>query len=303
MSRAKFEENIDARLRSLDRAPRIDDDDRVRQAALLDRLLASDPTVADDSPRARMIELLPTAPRRGRRNLSLIAAAAVLAAAALVLPVRGTEFAVASWTPRPTAVTSNEAAQAVAACQDRIGTIGGGGGKAGELSQRLVERRGEWVLVLLDRATPENGQYGGECIVYLPAGSGEQPRVVAAGAGSGGGYAPPTGHQLMEGGVAQFGPDDGLASRLLRAPRLAETVSATSGRVGPDVVAVTIHAGGRTVEASIVNGTYAAWWPGTAFNPATLDAPSGRGGPEPAITYDVTLRDGTVLQDVTSVYS
>ena len=69
------------------------------------------------------------------------------------------------------------------------------------------------------------------------------------------------------------------------------------------IVAVTIHAGGRTVEASIADGTYAAWWPGTAFDPTTLDAPSGPGGPEPAITYDVTLRDGTVLQDVTSVHS
>ena len=304
MTRTTLEDSIDARLRDLDPAPRLDDDDRAQQAALLDRVLASGSTMRADTSPARLAELLPRSPRRGRRRLTLMAAAAaVLAATAVVLPVRGTEYAFASWTTRPTAVSPNEAAQATSACQDRLGTFGGGVGRAEDLSARLIERRGDWVLVLLGRTTADNFRYDGECIVHLPAGAGARPRVVAAGSGGGGGFAPPSGHGLREGSVAQFGPRDDLVTRLLGTPRFTETISVTSGQVGPDVTAVTIHAGGQTVEASLAEGTYAAWWPGAAFDPTTVDGPSGRGGPVPAISYDITLRDGTVLQDVTPVYS
>jgi hypothetical protein len=71
---------------------------------------------------------------------------------------------------------------------------------------------------------------------------------------------------------------------------------ATIGAVGEEVAGVTIHAGSLAVEASVQNGRYAAWWPGPAFEGGPPE-PSGKGGPEPILTYDLTLTDGTVIRD------
>jgi hypothetical protein len=73
--------------------------------------------------------------------------------------------------------------------------------------------------------------------------------------------------------------------------------SFTEGAVGRGVVGVTIHAGARTITATVRNGRYAAWWPGRAFSDAAAQ-PSGEGGPEPLLAYDVRLADGTVKRDV-----
>lgn len=64
--------------------------------------------------------------------------------------------------------------------------------------------------------------------------------------------------------------------------------ASTQGRVGSDVRGVTIHAGGKTVEASVNDGTFAAWWPIEDFKPSLVDN----------ITFDVTLSDGRVLTNV-----
>ena len=66
--------------------------------------------------------------------------------------------------------------------------------------------------------------------------------------------------------------------------------------MGGEVTGVTIHAGALTVKASVQNGRYAAWWPGPAFEGGPPE-PSGKGGPEPILTYDLTLTDGTVIRD------
>ncbi len=91
----------------------------------------------------------------------------------------------------------------------------------------------------------------------------------------------------MEGTISQFGVKGG-------------TVSMTSGAVGDDIAAVTLHADGLTVEATVENDRFVAWWPGAAFDPATMGQPSGEGGAEPFITYDLVLKDGTRIDDAGS---
>lgn len=54
--------------------------------------------------------------------------------------------------------------------------------------------------------------------------------------------------------------------------------SITDGAVGTAVTGVTIHAGTLTVNASVQNGRYAAWWPGPAFQSGPVE-PSGEGDP------------------------
>ena len=44
------------------------------------------------------------------------------------------------------------------------------------------------------------------------------------------------------------------------------------------------------------NGRYAAWWPGPALEGGPRK-PSGEGGPELILTYDLTLADGTVIHN------
>jgi hypothetical protein len=72
--------------------------------------------------------------------------------------------------------------------------------------------------------------------------------------------------------------------------------SITDGAVGEGVTAVTIHAGRFTVNASVQNGWYAAWWPGAAFESGPRE-PDGDAGPQPSLTYDLTLADGTVVHN------
>jgi hypothetical protein len=91
--------------------------------------------------------------------------------------------------------------------------------------------------------------------------------------------------------MSQFTMGGGLFSK-------GDPASFVDGKVGPDVAALTIHAFGQAVETSIKDGTYAAWWPGQAFDLSERLPPSSEGGPEPQLTYDVTLTDGTVLTDV-----
>ena len=68
--------------------------------------------------------------------------------------------------------------------------------------------------------------------------------------------------------------------------------------MGPEVAEVTIHADGLAIEATVEDGTFAAWWPGGVFDTSQVPVGGGEGGPTVAVTYDITLRDGTVLKDV-----
>ncbi len=59
--------------------------------------------------------------------------------------------------------------------------------------------------------------------------------------------------------------------------------STASGRVGAQVTGVTLRIGGRKVVATVENGTFRAQWP------------SESSGELSAVTYDLTLADGTIL--------
>jgi hypothetical protein len=307
----------DAALRRLDPAgPLRSSSSQARAAALLDRILATDPEAGRGAPglgdfaemdSARLALLTPSPPRRGLRRVALASvAAAVLTAGAIVLPGRSPDYAYADWTATPTSVTDHDATRAAAACRESVGSVGDGGDgpsfPASQLATRLVERRGAWVLALLSARTAENYTWDASCIVHLPAGGEGSPVVVDWGGSGGGGWPEPPGAQLTLGGVSEFGPTSSIDALIRGVPRHSETFSTTNGQVGPDVVGVTIHAGGRTVQASVADGTYAAWWPGPAFDHSTPSAPIGDGGPDPALTYDLTLRDGTVRRDATPTH-
>ncbi|MBP6997336.1 MAG: hypothetical protein KBB39_14480 [Phycicoccus sp.] len=288
----------DARLRTLDLAQT--PIDRERQAAMLDGILASTPS------HDRAATAFTPRPRRSAlRWTALAGAAAAVTVGALVLPgLGGDDAAYASWTPTAAPVAPAELDKVVAACRDQIGGLGDSGEfspakegfRAEDLAVRIAERRGSWVFVTL--TAPGSMSWVSDCLAELPPGSDQDPGNVSASLTGGGGWAPPQGSELIEGSMSQAGPDTGLFGSGRR-----ETASATNGQIGPDVVGVTIHAGDLTVEASVKDGTYAAWWPGAAFDMPDELPPSGQwDGPPSLVTYDLTLRDGTVLKNATSTY-
>lgn len=282
----------DSALRKLDSAPAAEPIDRDRQGTLLATVLAGVPDTAGT-----------TVPQRRRPVHRLILAGAVAVTVAVagvaIVPGRGDGYAYASWTPRPEPVAAADLALVHAACLDETPdpTVGVGGPDRfdpKDLSVRLAERRGTWVGLLLTGRTG-NSEWEVSCLAELPAGTTDVDHV-SAGVSSGGGLNPPGGDEFIDGGVAVFGLDRGLFGSGRR-----QSASVTSGQVGPDVVGVTIHAGGTTAEASVEDGTYAVWWPGTAFD-TTQSPSSGKSRPQLAITYDLTLQDGTVLRNARPTY-
>ena len=253
------------------------DDLRARLDARLDEL----PSAATES--------VPRSPARfGRRAVGLVAAAAAVSTAYLLLPV-GQTNAYATWTATPQAVAERDAEVAVQECRDAMSgpfwSRSAGGPEEFDpiaATVMLTERRGDVVSVLLWDEGPMK-EFAGSCLVELePGASSGKVHGTAVGGATGGAPSLPPVDGFLEGSMSQDGMDD--------------PISMLTGRVGADVVGLTVHADGVTAEASIDNGLYAVWFPGRVFPDEPLP-PSGEGGPEPMITYDLTLSDGTVITD------
>ncbi len=268
----------DPALRSLDAAAAsLTAEEQERAKATLERIVATAPTTG---------ALQPTAPaparrafRRLWRRLGLFPAAASAAALALIVGsvvVQGIgddSAAYASWSATPTSVTGDELDAVASVCQDQVDSYFVDPNKAKLV---LAERRGEHVALLYRTEDPD---ISASCLARNPHGSTHVEDVKTGAGGSSGPAlkAPPRG--FTQGAISEY-----------------HGFSITDGAVGEEVTGVTIHAGALTVKASVQNGRYAAWWPGPAFESGPLP-PSGEGGPEPILTYDLTLADGAVIHD------
>ena len=229
--------------------------------------------------------------RKGVRRVAWLAAAAAAATTAyLLLPGPGQGNAYATWTATPQALADRDRATAVEECRDaQSGPFWDRNGNGPEefdpaaASVALAERRGDLVAVLLRDEGPMK-DYSGFCVVSLKPGatSGEVESMGVAGSVGGPPSVAPA-DSFFEGSMSQSGEGD-------------ELISMVDGVAGADVVALTLHAGDLSVEATVENGRYAAWFPGRIFPDGELP-PSGQGGPEPMITYDLTLADGTIIRD------
>ena len=263
--------SYDTALRSLDAAVGIRDEGQRRRAdALLERIVAT-PTAAV---RARI--------RRSRapRRLALVTAvAAAIAIGSFALRSTGDSgLAYASWTAVPSTVAAHDLDTVVRACRDQLdeGTIPG---NESTIPVALAERRGNFVAVLFHKDNPD---LSASCVAWNRPGSTQVDHVrTGIGGSSGPAWTPPAG-RVTEGMISELGDPP---------------ASFTDGAVGRGVVAVTIHAGAQTITATVRNGRYAAWWPGRAVSDGPT-LPGGEGGPEPLLTYDVHLADGTVKNDV-----
>jgi hypothetical protein len=258
--------DLDTSIRTLDPAPtEFDDVHRRRADALLERIVAHDPNEVAETVRP------PRHPWRIAAVALAGATAAVIAVALVVIP-QGPS-AVASWTPEAKPLSAGELQLAEDACRSQLGYVD----QIDEMPVVLSERRGDVVALLFWRANPDTSSF---CVADFPVGSSGVGEVQSGSAGGSGPASVPSAGTFMVGAIAGFVLDGGA-------------LSAVDGPVGDGVVGITVRAGDVEAEATITNGRYSAWLPGNAFT--ETDQPSGQGGPELVLEFDLTLADGTVI--------
>jgi hypothetical protein len=214
-------------------------------------------------------------PRPGLRRPALVAGAAAVAASALVavsLIGLGTDTsrAFAGWSATPTAAGGDQARRAEEACRSRLPTsarirhaqeTASGAHKpwpipsitAGSWRTVVVDTRGPYTVILFAAAHDA---------AELSCFSGRQPVGGSIG-GSFGTHTPPpvpAGHvSIVSSGGHTTPPDEG-----------SQQFSQLVGRTGPGVTGVALRLrDGTRVRASLANGWFLAWWPGTQGGTAT----------------------------------
>lgn len=187
-------------------------------------------------------------------------------------PDHADQVAVASWTAEPELVSSSDLAVAETACREFL--AGTPGATSAALSSS--ERRGDVVALLF---SPTSAGSTSMCVLDLPAGAAE-PREIAGGAsGASGADSTPAAAGFVVGAEMQV---------MLG----GETVALTSGLVGADVIAMSIHGANRTANATLTDGRFIAWFPGALVD---VTAPTGGPGSSGPLSYDLTLGDGRVV--------
>lgn len=282
--------DLDTLVRALDPAPAsLDAAQRARRDQGLEQILATGtPAPAPLRPvdRSGSVERPGSGPRSGSRPparrrrvrvrlVLLPVAAAAVGVAGVVLPFLDPgQAAFATWTATPTAVAAGDLAVVDPVCRlFREGTLDG---RAVDYRLAATERRGD-LVGLLHRS--EDPDLSSVCVVRQVAGSRWVTSVQTATGGSSGPAYPAAPGGVTEGAIAELGE-----------------ISVTDGAVGEGVVAVTVRTGELSVEATVRQGRYYAWWPGPALS--DVGGPDGPGGPTSLLSYDVTLSDGTVRYDV-----
>jgi hypothetical protein len=198
--------------------------------------------------------------RRIRRPIAFGALAATAGTAATVISIvglgAGTSTAFAGWTPTPTPASGNDTAAAIAQCKSGLKSPPGppSGPKPPSMTNlQLVLRdtRGPFTFIILAGAN-----------ATLSCVTGPQFASISGSAGSGVNTVPAGKVMLTV---------DHRTTRDGRAYSLAE------GHVGRDVTGATLElSDGSRVTASISNGWFAAWWPGSSSATAALvTTPSG----------------------------
>jgi hypothetical protein len=214
-------------------------------------------------------------PRSGLQRPVLAAGGAATVAGALVTVLlvglgTGTPRAFAGWSATPTAHGGNQARKAQEACLSRLPTsariehaqeTASGPHKpwriapitAGSWHVVVVDTRGPYTMILFEAA---HGAAELSCF------SGRDPKLPSLG-GSFGAHSPPrvpAGHvSLVSSGSTTTPPNEG-----------SQHFSQLVGRTGPGVTGVTLRLrDGTRVTASLANGWFVAWWPGTQRGTAT----------------------------------
>jgi hypothetical protein len=182
----------------------------------------------DSIARLRAIDYHPRRHRIGRLPAigALAAAAGTAGVAALVTLGSSAGPAFAGWQPAPTAPVPGQLADAAQACGQGLG------------SPLLSDSRGPYTASIYGDSTNSDVCLSGNGVSMSSSSASQAPVNVAAG---------------------QIEPDGGGTR-----DAAGNALTLVDGRTGPGVNAVRIERGdGSSVKATVTNGWYLAWWPGT----------------------------------------
>lgn len=247
--------------------------------AELDRILSTSREAADTPEPA---QVRPASPQRPVRRVLLAAAAVVLLALGLTVPVV-TAPAYAGWQQTPEALDAEGTEVAAQECRRMwsdvfVGPEQEGFADPADFRAVLSERRGPYTFTVM---RGPQGQFA-DCVIATSWWSG----------GGGGGSitpAPPTAtpgpDRIDTAVVGALGPSRRTVFGI-PLPGQEQSRSYAYGRAGADVAAVVLHTRSQgDVAASVQHGLWAGWWPSSA------DAPEVGG-----VRATLTLRDGSTRE-------
>lgn len=182
------------------------------------------------------ITALPARRRRSRRAISGVVTL-IASTTGVLVGVFGlaAPAAFAGWSAAPTTPSPGQTQTAEGACAARLQSVGSANGS---LSPALVDTRGPFTLVIFADSTSIASCVNGPSFTSI------QPNEPLPGP------TPP--------------PDDLVLGHASFTARAGSPYGLIDGSVGTDVTAVALNlSDGSTVIATVTNGRFAAWWPGT----------------------------------------
>lgn len=181
--------------------------------------------------------------RAPARRVGAVAACLALGLGLVLWPTGAREApAFASWDPVPEPVAFADVAHLMAACTSRVDLVG----QDDPLRPVILERRGDWLFGLFAQGTVGRENVA-ECLVREKGGTDNHVDVSWG---------------SLEGTVDSPGP----VRATWAGGHSDDTWTGAWGYAGSRVERVTVTVPGergrsRTVEATVANGYYAAWWP------------------------------------------
>ena len=270
----------DTALRSLDPAGPAADVHGTDAQALLARIVATDPAAGLTSAEAGSAASgragdtatadTPRRPMPMRRRLVLAGAAVAGAVAFTIVPgLGGSSPAFAGWTATPSGVQATDLASAAAGCKDYLGRALPPA-KPGEdpnmptaadvfaSTPVIAERRGDWTFVLMASA-----EFEVSCLT--------------SGRSYGSGAIDPARQVSLK-------PREALVTSVGASTFDSDGYLSVNGRVGSEIIGVTVHADGTDVRATVKSGRFLAWWPEKSLR--------DKSSPFPSVRLSLTFVDG-----------
>ena len=246
--------------------------------------------------RQRLTRAITETPRATRRWATVGVATIAIGLGVFVLGSTGgaPPNAFAGWTATPTAPASGETAGAVEHCTAQLAGAAGPQSSIPAVGWKpvLTDTRGPFTAVILQSASASATCFNGPSLTSIMTsstqGSGASEHVLGMGSASG---APPSSVSVMGLGGSGSGPiSTASLSHLTTSGGQPYTFLQGQGVAGVTGVAVVLS-DGTNVQASVGDGSFVAWWPGSA-NATSARVASAAG----VITQQLTFTAVSVLK-------
>jgi len=210
-------------------------------------------------------------PRRVSRRVALSGVGALAAVGAATVAVlvafagAGTSSAFAGWAATPTQPASGQTASALAQCTSRLASSGGGqsGVPAAGWQPVLTDTRGPFTAMILQSAGATATCLTGPSFTTTAANSAEGGGSQHVVSRSSDGAVTPPAVSIMGLGGSSTGPIEQASQSQLTTSGQPYTFA--QGQVAADVTGVTLGLSDSSdVQATVADGSFIAWWPGSA---------------------------------------